>query len=146
MNFKRTLSRILLQKNIDSQTALLASQLKFDDVSRRNLALDVINNAKNFPLSLILSLISDDYDLLEKYLLQVKAEYVAPLIRRLPINKLPSKNLIANLLNSDLPEVLIPVLALLKQHFPLLASQHKTRLSELMNHEAPTVRAWAKSF
>lgn len=145
INFKRALTKILLQNKIDNQTALLVSHLKFDDDSRRFLAVNTINNAKNFPLSLILALISEDYDLLEKFLLQVKPEYVAPLIRRLPLNKIPSQNLVKNLLSSNLPEVLVPILSLLKQHFPLLASQHRARLSELSNHEAPTVRAWARS-
>ncbi len=140
--FKRSLTKILSQKNLDLQTAILASQLKFTNESRRKLALEIITNAQNFPLSLIFSLISDDQDLLEKYLLQVKPEYVAQLIRRV---KTPSQSLLKNLLSSDLPEILVPTLSMLKQHFPNLATQHKSRLAELSEHEAPTVRAWARS-
>ena len=81
---------------------------------------------------------------MENFLLHVKPDDVAVILRRWPAKKAMNTSVIRKILESNDPRVLVPLLGAMKTHFPSLASDHVKRLWELERHSAAAVRAWAK--
>lgn len=144
VEFRRAVTDIIRRPEIDETTANIIGSLPFDDMTRKLIALDSADNAANFPAGLIISLISSDTDVIESFLMHVKPEDAAMILRRWPSGKTMSISVIRFLLASDDARVLVPLLGAMKDHFPKAALQNKKRLSELETHSAAAVRAWAK--
>ncbi len=144
VEFRRAFSEVLKRPEIDEDLANIISSLPFDDTTKKLIALDTSNNAENFPTGLIISLIGNDTDVMESFLLHVKPDDVAVILRRWPSGKIMNSNIVKKLLSSNDARILVPVLGAMKTHFPNAALQHKKRLKELENHEIAAVRAWAK--
>ena len=144
VEFRRAFSEVLKRPEIDENLANIISSLPFDDTTKKLIALDTSNNAGNFPTGLIISLIGNDTDVMESFLLHVKPDDVAVILRRWPSGKIMNSNIVKKLLSSNDARILVPVLGAMKTHFPNAALQHKKRLKELENHEIAAVRAWAK--
>ena len=144
VEFRRAVTDILRRSEIDESTANILCSLPFDDNTRKLIALDSAENAKNLPAGLILSLIASDSNIMESFLIHVKPEDAAMILRRWPSGKTMNMSVIRFLLSSDDARVLVPVLGAMKDNFPGAASQHKKRLSELEMHSTAAVRAWAK--
>ncbi len=144
VEFRRAFSEILRRPEIDDSTAEIAAALPFEDMTRKLIALDAADNAENFPTLLIISLIGSDPDVMESFLLHVKPDDVAVILRRWPSGKIINSNVLRKLLDSNDARILVPVLGAMKTHFPNLAVQHKKRLKELEFHSTAAVRAWAR--
>ena len=144
VEFRRALSEVLKRSEINEETAEIIGALPFDNMTRKLIALDVANNAENFPVNLIITLIGSDSDVMESFLMYVKPDDAAVIFRRWPSGKVMNSNVIRRLLESNDARILVPLLGALKTHFPNSASQHKKRLNELGNHPSAAVRAWAK--
>lgn len=144
VEFRRALTEILKRSDIDTDTANIIETLPFDDVTRKLIALDTAENAKNFPTGLIINLIGNDSDVMESFLMNVKPDDVAVILRRWPTGKIMNQNVIRNLLASDDARILVPLLGAIKTHFPTYSKIHKKRLTALENHSSAAVRAWAK--
>ena len=85
-----------------------------------------------------------DSDVIESFLLHVRPEDAAAVLRRWPTGKIMNLNILRKLLESQDTRVLVPVLSLMKSAFPQSAAFCRKRLSELEGHPAAAVRAWAK--
>ena len=144
VEFRKALTELLKRPEIDETSANAASVLPFDDMTRKLLALDVAGNSGNFPAGLIISLIGNDPDVMESYLLHVKPENAGIILRRWPQGKSMNMNILRNLLANDDAAVLVPLMAAMKTNFPLAAMDNKKRLAELEHHNSAAVRAWAK--
>ena len=144
VEFRRALSEVLKRPEIDEDLADIINSLPFDDTTKKLIALDTANNAENFPTGLIISLIGSNSDVMESFLMHVKPDDIAVILRRWPAGKIMNTNVVRKLLSSDDARILVPILGAMKTHFPSIAIQHKKRLKELENHEAAAVRAWAK--
>ena len=144
VEFRRAVTDILRRSEVDETTANILSSLPFDDNTRKLIALDSADNAKNLPAGLILSLIASDSNVMESFLIHVKPEDAAMILRRWPAGKTMSMTVLRFLLATDDARVLVPVLGAMKDNFPGAASQNKKRLSELETHSTAAVRAWAK--
>ena len=144
VEFRRAVTDILRRPEIDETTANIIGSLPFDDMTRKLIALDSADNAKNLPAGLILSLTGTDTDVIESFLMHVKPEDASMILRRWPSGKIMNMTVIRFLLSSDDARVLVPVLGAMKDNFPKAALQHKKRLAELETHSAAAVRAWAK--
>ena len=144
VEFRRAFVEVLKRPEIDENLADIINSLPFEDTTKKLIALDASNNAENFPTGLIISLIGNDTDVMESFLLHVKPDDVAVILRRWPAGKIMNSNIIRKLLSSDDARILVPVLGIMKTNFPNLALQHKKRLHELENHDIAAVRAWAK--
>ena len=144
VEFRRAFTEILKRPEIDESTADIIESLPFDDITRKLIALDSADNAKNFPTNLIIFLIGNSSDVMESFLLHVKPDDVAVILRRWPEGKVMNSNILRKLLESDDARILVPVLGAIMTHFPSLAHQHKKRLTDLEAHSSAAVRAWAK--
>ena len=113
-------------------------------MTRKVLASDSAGNAHNLPIGLIISLMGNDSDVIEGFLLHIKPEDFAAVLRRWPAGKIMNSNIVRILLETDDARVLVPVLSLMKSSFPQSASLCRKRLSELESHPTAAVRAWAK--
>ena len=142
--FRKALCELLNRQEIDAGCAQIIESLPFDAMTRKLLALDVIGNAKNLPAGLIISLMGNDPDVIEGFLLHINPEDYAAVLRRWPSGRAINANITRRLLESDDARILVPVLSLMKSGFPSQASQHRKRLGELESHSAVAVRAWAK--
>ena len=96
------------------------------------------------PAGLIISLAGNDSDVIESFLLHIKPEDYAAVLRRWPSGKTMSATITRKLLESNDARILVPILSLMKSTFPGQAVQHKKRLGELESHSTAAVRAWAK--
>lgn len=146
LEFRRALCEVLKSDNLNEETARLAGSLPFDDNTRRQLAFDSASNAANFPAGLIINLIANDIDLMEKFLLFVSPENVSVILRRWPNGKIINSGVIRHLLSSDDEKILVPLLSTAKIKFPGALLPHKRRLAALETHPSAAVRAWAKNF
>lgn len=144
IEFRRALTEILRRNEIHETCANIISSLPFDDNTRKTLALDTAENAANFPTSLILGLMGNDTDIMEKFLLYASFENIPVILRRWPTGKVLGANIIRKLLESEDERILVPVLSTMKLKFPQAASAHKKRLANLEEHSSAAVRAWAK--
>lgn len=144
VEFRRAVTEILRRTKIDESTANVIGSLPFDVMTRKLIALDSADNAGHFPAGLIISLIGSDSDVMESFLIHVKPEDAATILRRWPSGKAMSMTVIRSLLALNDARVLVPLLAAMKDHFPSAASQNRKRLSELESHSTAAVRAWAK--
>ena len=144
VEFRRAITDILRRSEISESTANIAASLPFDDMTRKLIAMDSSDNAANLPAGLILSLIGSDSDVMESFLIHVKPEDAAMILRRWPSGKTMSMTVIRFLLAFDDARVLVPLLGAMRDHFPKAALQNKKRLSELESHSTAAVRAWAK--
>ena len=108
------------------------------------LAADSAGNAHNLPIGLILSLMGNDSDVIESFLLHVRPEDFAAVVRRWPSGKSMNASVLRKLLENDDARILVPVLSLIKSAFPQSAAFCRKRLAELEEHPAAAVRAWAK--
>lgn len=144
VEFRRAITDILRRSEINEATANITASLPFDDMTRKLIALDSAENAANLPANLILSLIGSDSDVMESFLIHVKPEDAAMILRRWPSGKAMNMTVIRFLISTDDARVLVPMLGAMKDHFPRAASQNKKRLSELESHSTAAVRAWAK--
>ena len=144
VEFRKVFTEVLNRKEIDEGIGDIISSLPFEDTARRLIALDVANNSGNFPTGLIIALIGSDADVMESFLLHVKPDDVAVILRRWPSGKVMNSNILRKLLDSNDARILVPVLSVMKANFPSLATEHKKRLSQLENHDVAAVRAWAK--
>ena len=144
VEFRRAFVDVLKRPEIDDELADIISSLPFDETTKKLLAMDSSNNAGNFPTGLIIALIGSDADVMESFLLHVKPDDVAVILRRWPTGKIMNSSVARKLLESDDARVLVPVLGAIKNHFPALALEHRKRLHELENHSVAAVRAWAK--
>lgn len=142
--FRKAFTEILKRSEIDESIATAAGSLQFDDTIRRLIAMDAADNAANIPTGLIISLAGSDSDIIESFLLHVKPDDVAIILRRWPQGKIMDTNIIRHLLSSDDARILVPTLGAMNTHFPKSASQHKKRLEELSNHPTAAVRAWSR--
>ncbi len=146
IEFRRALCDVLKRPDLDDETARLAASLPFDDNTRKQLAFDLADKSKNFPAGLIISLIANDIDLMEKFLLFASPDNIAIILRRWPSGKSISSSVIRHLLNSDDEKILVPLLSVAKMKFPGVLLAHKRRLAALESHPSAAVRAWAKNF
>ncbi|MBQ7560875.1 MAG: DnaJ domain-containing protein [Synergistaceae bacterium] len=146
IEFRRALCDVLKRSDLDDETARLAASLPFDDNTRKQLALDLADKSGKFPAGLIISLMANDIDLMEKFLLFSSADNIAVILRRWPAGKSISSSVVRQLLNSDDEKILIPLLSAAKMKFPGVLLAHKRRLAILENHPSAAVRAWAKNF
>lgn len=146
VEFRRAFSAVLNRKEINEELSGIINSLPFDDRARKLIALDAAGNAANFPTGLIITLINNDADVMESFLLHVKPDDVAVILRRWPEKKVMNGGVLRKLLASEDARILVPVLGAMKNNFPSMASQNKKRLSELENHSVAAVRAWAKKF
>lgn len=144
VEFRIALANMLKRFEIDDELAEIISSLPFDESTRKMIALDASANAEKFPTGLIISLIGSDPDVMENFLLHVKADDVAVILRRWPAGKAMNTSVIRKMLESNDPRVLVPLLGAMKTHFPASAREHTKRLWELERHSAAAVRAWAK--
>ena len=144
VEFRRAVTDILRRPEIDETTANIIGSLPFDDMTRKLIAMDSSDNAANLPAGLILSLIGSDSDVMESFLIHVKPEDAAMILRRWPSGKTMSMTVIRFLLGTDDARILVPMLGAMKDHFPKAALQNKKRLAELESHSTAAVRAWAK--
>lgn len=148
VEFRRAFAAVLSKKEIDEGLADIINSLPFEEGAKKLIALDAANNAENFPTGLITALISSDAeadaDVMESFLLHVRPDDVAVILRRWPEKKIMNAAVLRKLLSSDDARVLVPVLAAMRKNFPGLAAQNKKRLNELENHSVAAVRAWAK--
>lgn len=144
VEFRKALTEILKSPEIDETTADIVGSLPFDDKTRKLIALDSSVNAGNFPAGLIISLIGSDADSMESMLLHASPENAAVILRRWPAGKVMSDGIIRNLLSSDDMRILVPLLGVIRTHFPGSAVNHRKRLQELESHSAAAVRAWAR--
>ena len=142
--FRKALSELLNRPEIDSSCAEIIASLPFDAMTRKVLAADSAGNARNLPVSLIISLMGNASDVIESFLLNVRPEDFAAVLRRWPTGKTMNPNIIRRLLESNDARVLVPVLSLMKSAFPQSAAFCRKRLSELEGHPTAAVRAWAK--
>lgn len=113
-------------------------------MTRKVLASDSAGNAQNLPIGLIISLIGNDSDVIESFLLHVRPEDFAVVLRRWPAGKIMNATVLRRLLETQDARVLVPILSLMKSSFPQSASFCRKRLSELEAHPTAAVRAWAK--
>ena len=144
VEFRRALVEILKRPVIEESTAEITSSFPFDDITRKLIAMDSAENAGNFPTGLIISLIGNDSDVMESFLLHVKPDDVAVILRRWPAGKAMSQGVVRTLLDSDDARILVPILGAMRLNFPQSAAIHKKRLQALENHSTAAVRAWAK--
>ena len=144
IEFRKAITELLKRPEIDEASAEAASVLPFDDMTRKLLALDVAGNSQNFPAGLIISLIGNDTDVMESFLLHVKPENTAVILRRWPSGKSMNMNVLRTLLANDDANILVPLLSAMKANFPGAAMDNKKRLAELEHHYSAAVRAWAK--
>lgn len=146
VEFRRAFAAVLNKKEIDEGLAEIINSLPFEDGAKKLIALDSANNAANFPTGLITALIGNepDADVMESFLMYVRPDDVAVILRRWPEKKIMNAGVLRKLLSSDDARVLVPVLSVMKNNFPNLAAQNKKRLKELENHSVAAVRAWAK--
>ncbi len=144
VEFRKALTEILKRPEIDETTADIAGSLPFDDKTRKLIALDTAGNAEKFPAGLIISLIGTDTDSMESMLLHASPENAAVILRRWPAGKVMNDSIIRNLLSSDDMRILVPLLGVIRTHFPASAVNHRKRLQELGSHSAAAVRAWAR--
>ena len=144
VEFRRAFVEVLKRPDIDESTADIVELLPFDDTTRKLIALDSAENSKNFPTGLIINLIGNDTDVMESFLMYVKPDDVAVILRRWPSGKIMKQNIIRKLLESDDARILVPILGTMRTNFPSSARQNKKRLTELENHSSAAVRAWAK--
>ncbi|MBQ3447222.1 MAG: DnaJ domain-containing protein [Synergistaceae bacterium] len=142
--FRTALAGFLSRPEIDEQCAEVIASLPFDDSTRKLLALDSASNAENLPAGLILSLIGRDPDVIESFLLHIRPEDYAAVLRRWPAGRAMNSSVVRKLLDSDDARVLVPLLSLIKSSFPQSAAPNRKRLSELEGHSSAAVRAWAK--
>ena len=144
VEFRRAFTEILKRPELDESTGIIASSLQFDDMTRKLIAFDAADNAANIPTGVIINLAGSDTDIMESFLLHVKPDDVAVILRRWPSGKIMSANTIRYLLSSNDARILVPILGAINTHFPKSASQHKKRLEELTNHPTAAVRAWSR--
>ena len=142
--FRKALSELLNRPEIDSSCAEIIASLPFDAMTRKVLAADCSGNAQNMPVGLIISLMGSDSDVIESFLLHVRPEDFAAILRRWPSGKIMNPSVLRKLLETDDARVLVPVLSLMKGAFPQSVSLCRKRLSELEGHPTAAVRAWAK--
>ena len=142
--FRKALSELLNRQEIDSSCAEIIASLPFDTMTRKVLAADCSGNADNLPLGLIISLMGTDADVIESFLLHIRPEDFAAVLRRWPSGKIMNPNIVRRLLEAEDARVLVPVLSLMKSAFPQNAAFCRKRLSELESHPTAAVRAWAK--
>ena len=148
---RQALTDILRRYDVDEDTAHLVAGLPLTPDNLRRLAADVADRAGSFPSSLIASLLSlrspeviPDLALLERYLMLSGPDGVELILRYWPSGGAPSEPALRRLLESEDPQVLIPVLSAMKQNFPQVASRHRKRLAELQRHPTPAVRVWGR--
>ena len=117
----------------------------------RRLAADVASRAGQFPNSLVMSLLAlrsrdvlPDPLLMERYLVTVRPECVAAILRYWPDDSAPSDAALRRLLGSEDGQVLVPLLSAMKQRFPHAVPRFRGRLKELQEHPAPAVRVWCR--
>ena len=144
VEFRIALVEMLKRSEIDDELAAIIASLPFDDTTRKLIAIDASNYAEKFPTGLIIALIGSDSDVMENFLLHVKPDDVAVILRRWPTGKAMNSSVIRKLLENNDPRVLVPLLGTMKTHFPSLASEHVKSLWELERHSTAAVRAWAK--
>ena len=144
VEFRLALVDFLKHSEIDDGIAEIISSLPFDDTARKLIALDASNYAEKFPTGLIIALLGSDTDVMENFLLHVKPDDVAVILRRWPSGKAMNTSVIRKLLENNDPRILVPLLGAMKTHFPSQASEHIKRLWELERHSSAAVRAWAK--
>ena len=142
--FRKAIAEYLNRPEIDESCAEVIASLPFDDMTRKQIAIDAANNAGNIPAVLTLSLIRNDPNVIERFLLHVKPEDFSAVLRRWPSGKIMNANVMRKLLESGDARMLVPVLSLMKTSFPGQASQHRKRLAELESHSTAAVRALAK--
>ncbi|MCR4819424.1 MAG: J domain-containing protein [Fretibacterium sp.] len=148
---RQALARLLNRWEVDEGTARLVSGLPMNNATRRQLAEEVADHAMVFPNSLLSSLLglrqpegTPDLPLMERYLSTASPDGVALILRYWPTGQSPADATLRRLLASDDPQVLVPVLSAMKQHFPKSAPFHKKRLTELQEHPASAVRVWGR--
>lgn len=146
VEFRLALVEVLKRPDINGEPRLaeIIASLPIDGTNKKLIAFDVSDNAGKFPTGLIIALSDSDPDVMENFLLHVKPDDVAVLLRRWPSHKAMGTNVIRHLLESDEPAVLVPMLGLMQTRFPSSASVHLKRLRELESHSSAAVRAWAK--
>ena len=142
--FRKALAEYLNRPEIDEVCAEIIASLPFDDMTRKQIAVDAANNAGNLPAVLTLSLIRNYPNVIESFLLHVRPEDFPAVLRRWPAGKAMNANVMRRLLESGDARVLVPVLSLMKSSFPGQAHQHRKRLAELETHPTAAVRALAK--
>lgn len=148
---RQAVSDLLCRWDVDEKTARLVGALPMEAVVLRRLAADVASRAGQFPNSLVMSLLAlrsrdvlPDPLLMERYLVTVRPECVAAILRYWPDGSSPSDAALRRLLDSEDGQVLVPLLSAMKQRFPHAVPRFRGRLKELQEHPAPAVRVWCR--
>ena len=144
VDFRKAISEFLRRPEIDNACAEIIASLPFDDMTRKLIAMDSAGNAENFPAGLIISLVGNDADVIESFLMHIKPEDYAAVLRRWPAGKIMNPNITRKLLESNDARILVPLLSLISSNFPQTASHYRKRLIDLGAHPTAAVRAWAK--
>ena len=148
---RQAVSDLLCRWDVDEKTARLVGALPMEAAALRRLAADVASRAGQFPNSLVMSLlalrsrdVSPDPILMERYLVSVRPDCVAAILRYWPDDSAPSDAALRRLLGSEDAQVLVPLLSAMKQRFPHAVPHFRGRLEELLEHPAPAVRVWCR--
>ena len=148
---RQAVSDLLCRWDVDEKTARLVGALPMEAVVLRRLAADVASRAGQFPNSLVMSLLAlrsrdvlPDPLLMERYLVTVRPECVAAILRYWPDGSAPSDAALRRLLGLEDAQVLVPLLSAMKQRFPHAVPRFRGRLEELREHPAPAVRVWCR--
>ena len=148
---RQAVSDLLCRWDVDEKTARLVGALPMEAAALRRLAADVASRAGQFPNSLVMSLLAlrsrdvlPDPLLMERYLVTVRPECVAAILRYWPDGSSPSDAALRRLLDSEDGQVLVPLLSAMKQRFPHAVPRFRGRLKELQEHPAPAVRVWCR--
>ncbi|MBQ7544750.1 MAG: DnaJ domain-containing protein [Synergistaceae bacterium] len=144
VEFRKAVTEILTRPEVDEECAKVIASFPFDAMTRKLIAQDVSGNAGNLPAGLIISLAGSDTDAIESFLLHIKPEDYAALLRRWPSGKAMNPNITRKLLEADDARILVPLLSLIKTNFPQAAVHYRKRLVDLEAHPTAAVRAWAK--
>ena len=107
IEFRKALSEYLKRPEIDDTCAEIIASLPFDDATRKQLAIDTATNAENIPVVLILSLISNDPDVIESFLLHIRPEDCSAVMRRWPAGKAMNANVARRLLETNDARVIL---------------------------------------
>ncbi|MBQ7156114.1 MAG: DnaJ domain-containing protein [Synergistaceae bacterium] len=143
-DFRRALVELLKRPDIDEACAKIIASFPFEDMTRKLIAMDILNNVGSLPSGLLLSLAGNDADVIEGMLMHIRPEDYAALLRRWPAGKVMNAGIMRNLLEANDARILVPLLSLIGSNFPQSAAQYKKRLGELESHPTAAVRAWAK--
>ena len=147
----RALGEALSHWEVDDRTARLVVGLPLSAESRRRLAEALACRADALPDFLIAAMLGlrtearPDPNLMDRYLAQAGPGAAVLLLRYWPEGRPPSDPTLRNLLDREDERVLVSLLCVMKQRFPMAALRFRDRLDALSEHPSPAVRVWSRA-